>query len=68
MVITYIACCAYLLGNDFIHSPAFWPILASMLALTLSQSHAEAEQAKAQMQAPLQGQTAVPVSDQVAHL
>jgi O-antigen ligase len=30
--ITYAACCVYLLGNDYVHSPGFWPVFAAMVA------------------------------------
>lgn len=33
-VIAYVCACIYLLGNDYVHSPGFWPVLAALIAAT----------------------------------
>ncbi len=32
--IAYVAACVFLLGNDYVHSPGFWPTVAAMFART----------------------------------
>lgn len=34
--IAYVATCVFLLGNDYVHSPGFWPTVAAMMARALA--------------------------------